>query len=144
MYDYDRRSSPYSRSAARVPPPKFEDGDEVQVMDGSSVELEGVIYSDMGFDEHLGDRRYKVKPSKGGSAKTFNEKSLRAAPTMRPLSPRDLKPGLRIQEIAHPEHGVWKIVEKAKGTTGVWEISKPGGDKTLDEDELEHWRRAPG
>lgn len=134
------------RLAARLdgPKPEFAMGDLVQVMDGPDVILEGEVYSVEGFDDFLGDRRYKVKPSGGGSARTYNGKSLRKAPKVKPLTERDLKPGLLIEQSAHPEYGVWKVKDRAKGTTRMWNITRPGrGDSmVLDAADLEFWRRA--
>lgn len=132
------------RLAARLdgPRPKFEAGDPVQVMDGNEVLFEGEVYSVEGYDAFLGDRRYKVKQLGKGNARTYNEKSLRAAPKVKPLTARDLKPGLLIEQSAHPEYGVWKVKGKAQGTSGMWELSRPGrGDAmVLDAADLEFWR----
>ncbi len=139
-------ASELERLAARLdgPRPKFDTGDLVQVMDGRDVVLEGEVYSVEGFDDFLGDRRYKVKPSGGGSVRTYNEKSLRKAPKVKALAERDLKPGLLIEQSAHPEYGVWKVKDRATGTTGMWELTRPGrGDSmVLDPADLEFWRRA--
>src|SRR5271154_5808537 len=58
------------------------------------------------------------------------------------LSPRDLKPGLRIEQIAHPEYGVWVVLRKYD--KGIWEIRRSGrGDEmTLMEDEAHFWQKA--
>lgn len=140
-YDY--------RSGAQKP--KFKHDDEVQVMDGDEVLLTGKVFSVNPFDDFRGEFSYKVKDLQGGTPKTWSESRLRPAPKLPrtrraptgPLKPEDLQPGLLIEQIAHPEYGVWRVDRPARGTTGMWEISRSsGGGKVLDEDEAHFWRVA--
>jgi hypothetical protein len=60
------------------------------------------------------------------------------------LKPQDLKRGLNIMQIAHPEYGVWFVVEETpKGTWTVGRSSRPSDRMAVAESELlRFWRKA--
>lgn len=69
----------YDYRTASTPKPKYDVGDQVQVMDGSHVLFTAKIFTSVGYDDFHGCWRYKVKDVRGGTPKTFNETSLRPA-----------------------------------------------------------------
>jgi hypothetical protein len=65
---------------AHEPKPKFEIGDKVKVMGGprgNSVVLRGTVSFNSGWDDFLGQYRYKVLDPKSGTRINYNENSLR-------------------------------------------------------------------
>jgi len=60
------------------------------------------------------------------------------------MNKNELKPGLKIAQIAHPEYGVWRVVGPTKGVAGTWDLERETrrDGMVLDEGELEFWKLA--
>ncbi len=60
------------------------------------------------------------------------------------LDKKDIKKGLKVIQVAHPEYGTWTIQGPAKGTNS-WEVKRDsrGGEIVVDVAELtKHWKKA--